>query len=215
MGGYARRAARGSQNWSYHASGLAMDLNPSENGMIRPRPADAPEPTDMPLNGTGSAMEALAAKHGLGWGGAWNSLVDSMHFSAAQREFGTLDWPRNGVIPGAPPATDPPATGETQELPPVDTTDDARAGRTNAVSGTTQVSNRAVDTTDDARANRTNATSTATTTPSTSTTTASSSNSQGTVTGLRPYRPIDPEDDRYNFNTGDKIKAILAARRNQ
>ena len=194
-----------------------MDLNPSENGMIRPRPADAPEPTDMPLNGTGSAMEALAAKHGLGWGGAWNSLVDSMHFSAAQREFGTLDWPRNGVIPGAPPATDPPATGETQELPPVDTTDDARAGRTNAVSGTTQVSGGRGNGAAEVAQRRADATtsSTATTATSTSTTTASSSNSQGTVTGLRPYRPIDPEDDRYNFNTGDKIKAILAARRNQ
>lgn len=213
MGGYARRAARGSQNWSYHASGLAMDLNPSENGMVRPRPDDAPEPTDMPMNGTGSAVEAIATKHGLGWGGAWNSLTDSMHFSAAKSEFGTLNYPRNGIIPGAPPATDPPATGETQELPTTDTTDDARAGRTNAVSGTSQVSGGRGNGTAEVAQRRDDAATTTTTT--TTTTSSSSSNSQGTVTGLRPYRPIDPEDDRYNFNTGDKIKAILAARRNQ
>ena len=205
--GFNRRAARGSQNWSYHASGLAMDINPDENLMAGPpRPADAPEPTDMPMNGTGSAMEALAAKHGLGWGGAWERVTDAMHFSAALSENGTLDYPRNGVIPGTPAPTPQSATGETEEVPTVDTTDDARAGRTNAVSGTSQVSGGRGNGAAEVAQRRADAATT---------TTSSTSNSQGAVTGLRPYRPIDPQDDRYNFNTGDKIKAILAAKRNQ
>lgn len=272
MGGYVRRNAVGSQNWSYHASGLALDINPGENGIIRPRPDDAPEPTDMPEDGTGSAMEALAAKHGLGWGGAWNSLTDSMHFSAAQSEFGTLNWPRNGVIPGAPPAPPAQPTGEVAEVPNRGWTDaDAarvedlrsfneslgggaasssltagerayaqsrgylgntssgggrgdgaaeaarrRQDQRNVVSGTSSVteaaarrqaaggtasSAAAAPQYDDAilRQQRANSRTT---------------NTQGEVTGLRPYFPINPQDDRYDFNTGDKIKAILAARNN-
>ena len=206
LGGYNKRNAVGSQNWSYHASGLALDINPAENGIVRPRPADAPEPTDMPEGGTGSAVEAIAAKQGLGWGGAWNSLTDAMHFSAAQKEFGYLDWPRNGIIPGAaeqPPAT---ATGEVEEVPAVDTSDDARAGRTNAVSGTTQVSGGRGNGAAEVAQRR------ADTTATTTTTTTTTNNSQGTVGDLRPYYQLNPQDDRYDFNTGDKIKAILAAR---
>lgn len=187
LGGYVRRTAVGSQSWSYHASGLALDINANENGIKKPRPPDAPEPTDMPLDGTGSAMEALAAKHGLGWGGAWNSLTDSMHFSAAASEFGTLDWPRNGTIPGDPTPPPSSSSGETQEVPPSQTA--SRQDR-RTVSGTQAVS-------------RPQATSNAL------------SNSQGTVTGLRPYFPVNVEDDRYDFKTGDKIKAIVAALRNQ
>jgi hypothetical protein len=104
LGGYADRNARGSSRPSYHASGLAIDINAAENAMVRPRPAPYPnnEPTDMPEAGSGSEMKALAEKHGLGWGGAWNSSIDAMHFSAASAEFGTLDWPRNGLVPKAP-----------------------------------------------------------------------------------------------------------------
>ena len=220
IGGYSRRQARGSQNWSYHASGLAMDLNPSANAMIKPKPADAPEPTDMPEDGTGSAMEALAAKHGLGWGGAWNSLVDSMHFSAAQREFGYLDWPRNGIIPGLPEQPPAAETSEVEEVPyqdavlrqqriadaetsgqPVNDIDaDDPRGRNQVppVSGTQTVTQQQTTTT--------------TTVNQTTTTQSTTVTTQGTSPNLRPYYQINPQDDRYDFNTGDKIKAILAAR---
>ena len=209
MGGYSARRARGSQNWSYHASGLALDFNYAENGMVKPRPADAPEPTDMPEGGTGSAMEALAAKHGLGWGGAWNSLTDSMHFSAAQKEFGYLDWPRNGVIPGVaeqPPQT---ATGEVSEAPDAN---DPRGRNQIPVSGTQAVTQEQQttsqnDTVDDQRAARTNA--------APSTASPSPRNVQGETGGLRPYYQINAQDDRYDYNTGDKIRAILAARNQQ
>jgi hypothetical protein len=47
-------------------------------------------------------MAKLAKKHGLGWGGDWKSSIDAMHFSAAKSEGGTLNWPRNGLVPKAP-----------------------------------------------------------------------------------------------------------------
>ena len=92
MGGYANRNAVGQSVPSYHASGAAIDINPDQNGFFRPR--RNPTPTDMPAN-TGQ----IAARHGLGWGGNWNSCSDAMHFSAARREGGAWDIPRNGRIP--------------------------------------------------------------------------------------------------------------------
>lgn len=213
IGGYARRNAVGSSSFSYHASGLAIDLNPSENGMVKPRPPDAPEPTDMPLNGTGSAMEALAAKHGLGWGGAWNSSTDAMHFSAASSERGTFSWPRNGLIPGAPPQAVPAATEPA--APPPQPYDDAilRQQRTS------QAATSAAPTApvyDDAilRQQRATVSGTAPVTQPPTGTPSPAVNPQGTASGLRPYLPMNIEDDRYDFNTGDKIKAIIAAMRN-
>jgi hypothetical protein len=221
MGGYARRAARGSQNWSYHASGLAMDLNPAQNGMIKPRPADAPEPTDMPEGGTGSAVEAIAAKHGLGWGGAWNSLVDSMHFSAAKKEFGYLDWPRNGIIPGAPEPTPETANGEVKEVP----YEDAILRQQRAVdsgttaSTTTTQEQRTVSGTQAVTSQQTTTSSTYQDAILRQQRTSNASSTQQALNdlreGLRPYYRTNPQDDRYDFNTGDKIKAILAARNQQ
>jgi len=92
MYGYANRNAIGQGVKSYHASGAAIDINPATNGYYKPK--RNPTPTDMPPN-TG----ALAAKHGLGWGGNWNSCSDAMHFSAARREGGAWDLPRDGIIP--------------------------------------------------------------------------------------------------------------------
>lgn len=107
IGGYANRSAIGTSRPSYHASGLAIDINAVTNGYVKPRPAPSPnnEPTDMPADGAGTLMGALAAKHGLGWGGDWTSSIDAMHFSAAKYEGGTLDWQRNGLIPKAPDQT--------------------------------------------------------------------------------------------------------------
>jgi hypothetical protein len=103
MGGYAKRQAVGSSSWSCHASGAAIDLNwPNPvfntfpNGFYKPRPANAPM-TDMPAN-----TLAIANKHGLGWGGAWNSLDDAMHFSAHTSEGGSFRFDRNGKIPKGP-----------------------------------------------------------------------------------------------------------------
>ena len=100
IGGYVRRQAVGSNRWSYHASGAAIDINVpnpvingSPNGYFSPRPPDAPI-TDMPAN-----TAQIAAKHGLGWGGAWKSIDDAMHFSAARAEGGAYALNRDGIIP--------------------------------------------------------------------------------------------------------------------
>ena len=45
--------------------------------------------------------------------------------------------------------------------------------------------------------------------------TAATVNRQSEAPTVRPYYQINPQDDRYDFNTGDKIKAILAARNQQ
>jgi hypothetical protein len=39
-----------------------------------------------------SNISQIAAKHGLGWGGNFNSMKDAMHFSAMRREGGNRDW---------------------------------------------------------------------------------------------------------------------------
>lgn len=96
LGGYANRNAVGQSQKSYHASGAAIDINPSRNGYYKP--ARRPVPTDMPAN-TGD----IARRFGLGWGGEWRSCSDAMHFSAAKREGGAYNLPRNGLIPGLPP----------------------------------------------------------------------------------------------------------------
>jgi len=96
LGGYNYRYISNSNTLSWHAGGVAIDINPGPNPYITRRGAAVV--TDMPLNGTGSAMTALAAKYGLGWGGDWTSSKDAMHFSAAANEGGTLTV-RRGEIP--------------------------------------------------------------------------------------------------------------------
>jgi len=104
LGGYAKRKTVGnSGSWSLHASGAAIDINwPNPivggypNGYFSPRPLEAPM-TDMPPN-----TAELAKKNGLGWGGAWNSIDDAMHFSAHKAEGGAYEFPRNGMIPKGP-----------------------------------------------------------------------------------------------------------------
>ena len=103
LGGYSYRKAVGSRSWSCHASGAAIDINwpnpvvnNGPNGFFKPRPGNAPI-TDMPAN-----TKEIANKHGLGWGGAWRSLDDAMHFSAHTSEGGSFTFPRNGTIPKGP-----------------------------------------------------------------------------------------------------------------
>lgn len=96
IGGYNYRYISGTQTLSWHAGGVAIDINPSENPYITQRNAQVV--TDMPNAPNGSLMVALAEKYGLGWGGAWSSSKDAMHFSAARNEGGSLDVQR-GQIP--------------------------------------------------------------------------------------------------------------------
>jgi hypothetical protein len=96
IGGYNYRTISGSNTLSWHAGGVAIDINPGPNPYITRRNAQVV--TDMPNQPNGNLMTALAEKYGLGWGGDWTSSKDAMHFSAARNEGGTLNVNR-GEIP--------------------------------------------------------------------------------------------------------------------
>jgi hypothetical protein len=70
IGGYNCRKVAGTQSWSAHAFGVAVDINPSKN------PFGITLITDMP-----PSFRQLWTSHGWGWGGSWNSKKDAMHFS--------------------------------------------------------------------------------------------------------------------------------------
>lgn len=95
IGGYANRNIAGTGQKSFHSLGVAIDINPSSN----PHLFDGRTVTDMPSN-----VSAMARKYGLGWGGDWRSSKDTMHFSMADKEGGSVAVDRSGVspLPGAP-----------------------------------------------------------------------------------------------------------------
>ena len=94
LGGYADRNVAGTNKKSYHAQGMAIDINPRQNPHTFPGDSNYGQ-TNMPAN-----VGALARKHGLGWGGNWRSSKDTMHFSAAASEQGTAPDPRGDVAQG-------------------------------------------------------------------------------------------------------------------
>lgn len=84
------RAATGSTNWSQHAYGRAIDVNPLENPYVAggrtSHPASVPY-LDRSWVRKGMAVEggALVAAFdavGWGWGGRWSGVLDYQHFSA-------------------------------------------------------------------------------------------------------------------------------------
>jgi hypothetical protein len=87
------RPATGSSNWSEHAYGRAIDLNPIENPYVSggrtSHPASVPylDRSDvrpgMAVEG-GAAVRAFDAV-GFGWGGRWSGTRDYQHFSASGR----------------------------------------------------------------------------------------------------------------------------------
>ncbi|WP_436521288.1 M15 family metallopeptidase [Actinoplanes sp. HUAS TT8] len=87
-GGYECRTVAGTTRWSQHAYGLAIDINPRQNPMIRGTYLDPPhsEPwiPRAPYR-TGmihpSGAEKAFTTNGFAWGGRWNTLKDYMHFS--------------------------------------------------------------------------------------------------------------------------------------
>ena len=79
MGGYVCRNTRGQSKLSYHAYGLAIDINPTTN------PMGSRLVTDMP-----NAFIRLWKDEGWGWGGDWTSVKDAMHFSKGKNEGGNM-----------------------------------------------------------------------------------------------------------------------------
>lgn len=82
VAGYNCRKVAGTNTYSAHAFGVALDINPSTN------PYGKNAKTDMP-----SSFVQLFTSEGWGWGGNWSSVKDAMHFSKFPPSEGG-----NGVI---------------------------------------------------------------------------------------------------------------------
>jgi hypothetical protein len=74
IGGYNCRKVKGTSTWSAHAFGVAVDINPTKNPFSPPSQNQLT--TDMPPE-----FVQMWTSQGWGWGGAWTTLKDAMHFS--------------------------------------------------------------------------------------------------------------------------------------
>lgn len=91
--GLVCRATTGGTNWSAHAYGLAIDLNPFQNpyekgDVVLPELASAYLDRSWVRPGMVLADSLVVrefARIGWSWGGAWSSLKDYQHFSATGR----------------------------------------------------------------------------------------------------------------------------------
>ncbi|HXQ45715.1 MAG TPA: M15 family metallopeptidase, partial [Caulobacteraceae bacterium] len=85
---------------SFHDQGAAIDVNGHDNPFLRKNHGlvNGRVVTDLPAN-----VQQIAEKHGLGWGGAWATEKDAMHFSIASEEGGSVAMSRTGGR-GGPPA---------------------------------------------------------------------------------------------------------------
>jgi hypothetical protein len=88
------RNATGSSNWSQHAYGLAVDINPCENPYVTAsghvehkdcvKYADR-DNTDPGVIHKGDKTVRAFAAIGWGWGGSWDGTRDYQHFSSSGR----------------------------------------------------------------------------------------------------------------------------------
>jgi hypothetical protein len=86
------RPVAGTNSWSQHAYGRAIDINPVENpyvasdGSVSPRKgepfADRSRHARGMIHGGGATVGAFSDV-GWGWGGNWSSPKDYQHFSAS------------------------------------------------------------------------------------------------------------------------------------
>lgn len=92
-GAFACRPSRSTTEWSEHASGLAVDVNPFQNpyvrdGIVLPELALAYRDREWRRPGMirqGDVVTRAFAAIGWSWGGEWNSAKDWMHFSRSGR----------------------------------------------------------------------------------------------------------------------------------
>lgn len=85
VGAYVWRSMAASGNRSHHSYGVAIDINPNENYMIKNGKVVAGScwsPSSNPYSfGPDSPVVQAFKKRGWVWGGDWNSSKDYMHFS--------------------------------------------------------------------------------------------------------------------------------------
>lgn len=88
--GFNCRVIDGTNRWSQHAYGTAVDINPLINPWVRGSTVDPPEgavyldrETDTPglIHADDMVVQAFEAI-GWSWGGYWNDSIDYQHFSA-------------------------------------------------------------------------------------------------------------------------------------
>ena len=87
------RKVGGTTRWSEHASGLALDLNPLQNPMVKGTRVYPPEGKNWldradvrpGMITDGDVVVKAFAAIGWKWGGHWNSLKDYQHFSKSGR----------------------------------------------------------------------------------------------------------------------------------
>jgi hypothetical protein len=80
-----RRIGRFAKIWSYHAYGIAIDVNPDDNRAIQFEPGRCPKPWSPEwcrLWPAGVPRELVLAFEscGFSWGGWWTGFCDPMHF---------------------------------------------------------------------------------------------------------------------------------------
>lgn len=96
IGGYSDRNIAGTNTKSWHALGVAIDINPAQNPVTQGAPGRAPT-TDMPAN-----INEIANKWGLGWGGKWTgSKQDAMHFSLGEGPGAAFRGNKAAVMAGS------------------------------------------------------------------------------------------------------------------
>lgn len=100
------RPITGGSNWSKHAYGVAIDINPVQNpflefgddGKIKVKPAQSATQyvnrarfrarDEIERSGMAEQVTELFAHHGfLIWGGDWNTPIDTQHFEVGSRGF--------------------------------------------------------------------------------------------------------------------------------
>ena len=85
VGSYSWRQMAASGNRSHHSYGVAIDINPNENYMVKAGKVVAGscwDPTNNQYSfGPNSAVVQAFQKRGWVWGGSWKSSKDYMHFS--------------------------------------------------------------------------------------------------------------------------------------
>jgi hypothetical protein len=86
FGDFNYRLMKAANRLSYHAFGIAFDINPEDNKAIRYRHSrDKPEPFSdewwgvYPKGMPKSFVDAIKSV-GFGWGGDWSTFSDAMHF---------------------------------------------------------------------------------------------------------------------------------------